>query len=268
MLGLDDATLVGAPQEMIMGDLADIKKPDAVIIDESGYTYLFPGEKQRIGQILEMNDRRAEVVGICKAGSPFNALPVVYTRYSQALRFAPPERRLLPYVLVKTKQGEDRQEVCDRITEATGLKAWTRSQFSWATIGFYMKSTGIPVNFGVTVLLGFVVGVAIAGQTFYLFTLENLKQFGALKAMGVTNTKILVMIVFQAFVVGTLGYGIGMGLAGAFFESTSDLIALKGFKMIPEVMIGTAAAIVFIVIAASLLSIRKVLVLEPAVVFR
>jgi putative ABC transport system permease protein len=31
----------------------------------------------------------------------------------------------------------------------------------------------------------------VAGQTFYLFTIENLKQFGALKAMGVTNLRLI-----------------------------------------------------------------------------
>ena len=148
------------------------------------------------------------------------------------------------------------------------MQALTSAQFSWKTVQFYLESTGIPINFGVTVLLGFIVGIAIAGQTFYLFTVENLKQFGALKAMGVSNRRILGMILFQALVVGVLGYCIGMGLAGAFFEGTKDVPALNGFKMIWPVMGGTAVAITFIVLAASLLSIRKVLVLEPAVVFR
>ena len=55
------------------------------------------------------------------------------------------------------------------------------------TIDYYLRYTGIPFNFGITALLGFLVGTAIAGQTFYNFTIENLKQFGALKAMGMTN---------------------------------------------------------------------------------
>ena len=54
-------------------------------------------------------------------------------------------------------------------------------------IKYYLMYTGIPINFGITVFLGFLVGTAIAGQTFYNFTIENLKQFGALKAMGATN---------------------------------------------------------------------------------
>ena len=82
-------------------------------------------------------------------------------------------------------------EAARRIADATGLRAMTAQQFGWETIGYYIRNTGIPINFGITVVLGFLVGTAIAGQTFYMFTLENLKQFGALKAMGATNWRIV-----------------------------------------------------------------------------
>ena len=268
MLGVDDDTLIGAPREMILGSLADIKKPDAVIIDETCFFYLWPDEPLRVGMELEMNDHRAVVVGICKASPAFQSLGIVYTLYSRAMLFAPPERRLLSFILAKPAPGVSNEELARRIKESTNLKALTSEQFTWSTIVFYLQNTGIPVNFGITVLLGFIVGVAIAGQTFYLFTLENLKQFGALKAMGVSNLRIVGMILTQACVVGILGYGIGMGLAAAFFESTKDQMALKGFHMYWQVMAGTAVAVFFIVILASFLSIRRVLVLEPAIVFR
>ena len=81
---------------------------------------------------------------------------------------------------------------------------------------YYMVYTGIPINFGITAFLGFLVGTAIAGQTFYNFTLENLRQFGCLKAMGATNLRIVSMILLQALIVGLLGYGLGVGLASVF----------------------------------------------------
>ena len=86
----------------------------------------------------------------------------------------------------------------------------------YKTIKYYLIYTGIPINFGITVFLGFLVGTAIAGQTFYNFTIENLKQFGALKAMGASNLRIVAMILLQAAVVGVLGYGIGVGLSTLF----------------------------------------------------
>jgi putative ABC transport system permease protein len=268
MLGIDDDTLIGAPRDMVLGSLADLKMPDAVIVDEAAFNYLWPGEKPRIGMELEMNDHRAVVAGICKASPAFQSLGIVYTLYSRAMLFAPPERRLMSFILAHPDEHTSAAEACRRIEAATGLRAQTTEQFCWGTIEFFIKNTGIPVNFGITVMLGFIVGVAIAGQTFYLFTIENLKQFGALKAMGVGNLRIVGMILTQAVVVGVLGYGIGMGLAAAFFELTKDNMALKGFHMYWQVLAGTAFAVTFIVVLANLISIRRVLVLEPAIVFR
>src|SRR5262249_41544307 len=67
LLGLDAAPLVGAPRETLAGPLADLRQPDAVIIDEAGYRYLWPGEPYQLGKVFEMNDRRAVIVGVCKA---------------------------------------------------------------------------------------------------------------------------------------------------------------------------------------------------------
>jgi len=268
LLGLDDATLTGAPREMILGSLADIRQPDAVIVDKAGYEYLFPGEEVKIGKTVEMNDRRAVIVGVCHASAPFQTFPILYTRYSQASRFAPPQRNLMSFVLAKAAPGISPEKVAAEIGEQTGLMARTTSQFAWMTVGYYMRSTGIPINFGITVLLGFVVGTAIAGQTFYLFTLENLKQFGNLKAMGVTNGRLVGMILLQGSIVGILGFSMGVGMAAAFFEGTKDVTHLAGFHMPWQIMALTAAAVTLIVVLSSLVSIRKVLVLEPAVVFR
>jgi putative ABC transport system permease protein len=267
-MGLDDSTLVGAPRKMLLGSVDDLRKNDAVIIDEAGYHYLFPGQPHRIGQIIEMTDRRAEIVGICEVNQPFQSQPIFYTKYSRAMQFSPPERRLLSYIIVEPDDGLSANDLAKRIEAQTGLKALTKPDFEWSTIQFYLQNTGIPFNFGITVLLGFVVGVAIAGQTFYLFTIENLKQFGALKAMGTGNWRIVGMILIQAVVVGVIGYGLGMGGTALFFTLTQGAIPLKGFHMIWQVMVGTSIVVSVIVTLASLLSIRKVLVLEPAVVFR
>jgi putative ABC transport system permease protein len=268
LVGLDDSTLVGAPRKMLLGKVEDLNKPDAVIIDEAGYHYLFPGQPHRLGQVVEMTDRRAEIVGICEVGQPFQSQPIFYTKYDRAMTYSPPERRLLSYIVVEPAAGVSPKELALRIERETGLQAKTRDEFMWMTIDFYLKNTGIPFNFGITVMIGFIVGVAIAGQTLYLFTIENLKQFGALKAMGTSNTRIVGMIVVQGLLVAVIGYGLGVGGTALFFALTQSSIPLKGFHMIWQVMLLTAGVVGVIVVLASLLSIRKVLVLEPAVVFR
>jgi putative ABC transport system permease protein len=277
LLGLDDATLVGAPRHILVGSLADLRKPDAVIMDEAGYRYLWPGEPFEVGRVFEMNDRRAVLVGICKARNTFHTFPILYTRYSQATLYVPRERKVLSFVLAQPEEGLDAKEVCRRIEEQTrksadrpGLRALTREQFMDLTIDYYLKRTGIPINFGITVALGFVVGAAVAGQTFYLFTIENLKQFGALKAMGVSNARLLRMSLLQALVVGAVGYGLGVGGAALFGLVMPEVTTTvpPAFNMTPLILVLSAAGVLVIVFLASLVSIHRVLVLEPAVVFK
>jgi putative ABC transport system permease protein len=215
---------------------------------------------------LEMNDHRALIVGICEATRTFQSNAVVYTTYSRAKLFVPQERKPLTYVLAQAETGLDPLVVAGRIARQTGLQARTSEQFTWDTMNYFMRYTGIPINFGITVVLGFLVGTAIAGQTFYNFTLENLKQFGALKAMGTGNLRIMGMILLQAAVTGLLGYGIGVGLAAAFGQANKggELAFFTPWQLLPI----TGAAILVICLLSSLLSARRVVVLEPAIVFR
>lgn len=118
-------------------------------------------------------------------------------------------------------------------------------------------------------LLGFIVGAAICGQTFYMFTLENLRQFGALKAMGARNLQLVRMIMLQALTVGFIGFGLGIGsvamLFGEFIMHRTDKLA---FFMPWQVVAITGGSILVMVIFSALFSVWKVLRLEPAVVFK
>ncbi len=269
LLGLDDATLVGAPQnKMILGSIKDLEEPDAVIIDFAGYKFFFPDEPLQLGKTFELNDHRAKVVGIANASAPFATFPVMFTRYSQAINYVGRERNQLSFVLVKAQQGMTLKELCRRIESETGLRAETDEDFAWQTVRYYMRNTGIPVNFGITIMIALIVGSVVAGQTFYIFTIENLKQFGALKAIGVTNLRITGMILLQAFMVAAIGFSIGTGLCATFFEITRHKLATRGLVLLSQSVVGTGIAIFVVVMVASILSIRRVLVLEPAVVFR
>ncbi|MFN7000907.1 MAG: ABC transporter permease, partial [Elioraea tepidiphila] len=220
VLGVDDASLVGGPPVMLAGSVEDLRRPGAIVIDRVGALFIWPGEEPAPGKVLEMADRRATVVGIAEASAPFTTFPVIYTRYAEALRFAPPPRKPLSYILVRARPGEDIDTLAERITAETGLLALRWQDFAWRTIRYYLTRTGIPINFGITVALGFIVGAAVVGQTFMIFVLENLRQFGALKAMGVSNGTLLRMVFAQAGAVAAIGYGLGIGLAAVFFEVT------------------------------------------------
>lgn len=273
LFGIDDATLIGGPQRMIEGDLSDLRRSDSVILDQIGSTTklarpLPDGTRgpARPGNTLEINDRRGVVVGIADAKRTFQSQPIIWTTYTRAMQFAPRERKMLSFVIADVAPGEDVGEVCRRITERTGLAAYTSDQFAWLTVLYFVKNTGIPINFGIAVVLGLVVGAVITGFMFYSFTLDNLRYFGTLKAMGVTDGRILGMIVMQALIVGVIGWGLGVGIA-AFFGSGAKNTPLA-FRMIWQLLFVSGAATVIICVLAAMLSIRRVVALEPAVVFK
>jgi len=275
VFGLDDATLIGGPPYMLEGKLSDLRQQDAVIVDNVGARTRLakppkvPGGKAeplKIGDTLEINDRRAVVVGICRVSRTFQSQPVIFTTYSRATTFAPKERKLLSFVLVKAKKGENLKNLAAWIRERTGLAAHTVQEFKDLTYNYFMKNTGIPINFGIAVGLGFFIGTAIAGQTFYNFTLENIRYFGTLKAMGATNGTLLRMILLQALVVGALGYGLGVGGASLFgyLLGGTEL----AFRLTKGLLMFSGAAICLIIVLSALISIRKVMKLEPAIVFK
>jgi putative ABC transport system permease protein len=268
LIGVDDGTLAGVPREMLLGSWERLREPDSVIIDQAGYVLLFPGQPLALGRTLEMNDHRVTIVGISDVPAPFASLPVMHTRYSEAINFLGRERTQLSFIIARPETGVSPSELTSRIHATTGLRARTTGEFMWDCVRYYLANTGIPVNFGITIAVALIVGAVVAGQTFYLFTIENLKQFGALKAIGITNVRLVGMILLQAFTAGALGFSLGTGMAATFFEIFMHKLATRGIVLMWQCVALTAGSILFVVIVASMLSIRRVLVLEPAAVFR
>jgi len=252
---------------MVEGAPQVLSEPDSVIIDDVGATRMFPDESP-IGQRLELNDQRAVIRGIADAIPSFTSQVTLYTKYSRALNYVPGTRNRLSFVLVGKAQDVSPEELVERIESQTGLRARTRDEFARDGVDFIIENTGIPLNFGITVALGFIVGVAIVGLTFSLFIRDNIKQFGALKAIGVTNGTIRRMVAVQAGMVGFIGYGLGVVGTVLFILGFSGNPTFKGFYIPWQVPLVSLVAIVVIIALTGWLALRSVMKTEPAAVFR
>lgn len=268
LTGLDTATLVGRPAKMTAGRIEDLRLPNAVVIDQVAVNKLKKkGLTVGVGTVFEINDKEARVVGICYSDQSFLGQPYIFTTYDRALEYAPPQRQRLSFILVQPRAGVPVDDVLARIRQVPGLHAFTSDDFGRRTIDWYIKNTGIPISFGTVVLLGIVVGVAIAGQTFYLFVHENMRFMAALKAMGARTGLLAKMVFLQAFTVGFTGYGIGVGLAALFGFSTIKA-GQPPFYLPWQVLVFTGAVIVFICLLSALIGLVKVIRAEPAMVFK
>lgn len=273
VIGVDSATLIGGPPVMVEGSLLDLRAPQAVLINDIGAkdklaTLSKEGRviPMRVGDHLQINDRKVTVRGICKVHRTFQSQPVIYTTYQRALLLTPDEQSRLTFILVKAKEGMDLNLLCDKIRANTQLAAYTAEEFKKLTVNYYLKYTGIPVNFGFAVLLGFIIGIAITGQTFYNFAHDNLRYFGIFKAMGATNTTLAKMVMFQGVVMASLGWGLGMGLASLFglLLGHTELSFALPFWL----FIGSGISLLIITLSAALISLLAILRLEPAIVFQ
>lgn len=265
IIGIDRSTMIGQPPTITQGNIEDLRAPDAIFVDESSRSRL---ANVQIGDTLKLNDRRAIVVGFCQVKLGFESNAVIYTTYDNAIRFTPVGRENIPFILAKAQAGTDPKTLANDIAHATGLGAFTSAEMRGRTIGFILRETGIGINFGITVLLGFVVGLAVVTAIFYQFTLENLRYFAVLKAMGTRSRTLVGMVMLQALVVGLIGFGIGIGLVGAF-----SLLGRKpGSELTPyfpwQLLLLALVAILICILLGSVLSLRRVIKLEPAIVFK
>lgn len=265
VIGLDDATLFGRP-EVIQGNIYNIYNNDAYILAKDAEYRKFNSPK--IGTTFEVNDHRGVIVALSKSivGGLFGT-PTLYTTYTRAISNLPTTRFTLSYILVEPKSDKDIPYIKKQVHEL-GYYALTKDEFIQKNTNYYLYQTGLGTNVLIMTLISFIVGLSIAGQTFYAFILENVEEFGALKAIGAKKNELISIILFQSAVVGFLGYGFGVLIS-------SVLIALAKLRL-PEYAalvtytnLGASFTMVLFIIAfSSYLGIRKVTKIDPFDIFR
>jgi len=179
-----DSTL-GAPWNVVAGSVQDLKAPDAVFVDELyrdklGITHL--------GQVVEVLDHRARVVGFTRGIRAFTTAPYIFTSFKNAQNYAGLREDQTLYILVTVARGFPLEEVRHALAERLNdVDVVTSSEFSQMTRFYWMFTTGAGVAVLLAALLGLVVGVVVVAQTIYATTMDHIREYGTLKAIGATN---------------------------------------------------------------------------------
>ena len=265
IIGLDDTSLLGRP-ELIEGQIENIYAENGfIVVRDAEFSKL---ENPHIGSEFELNDNRGVIVGIAKVNtSGLYGTPTLYTTYSRAVQYLPNPRYTISYVLVEPQSAGDIKAIKDQV-QALGYLALTKEEFMKRTADFFVYKTGGGTNMLIMMLISFIVGLSISGQTFYTFILENLERFGALKAIGARSRDLVMMILFQTTFTSLTGYGLGIGLsvltiwlARARLPSYAAMLSF-GNLALGFVMVAVIAAI------SSYVGVRRVLRIDPFEVFR
>jgi len=264
LIGVDRVSKVGFPDQIAQGRIMDLDRPEAAFWDHIGMSQF---DQLTIGEYVEAHEHRFQLVGeTCPPRELLNK-PTLVTTYERAIKLVRPQRRPLTFVFVGLKPGHSRPEVASRIARITGTKVLTQRQFFWATVMHNLKYTGIPANFGVTVMLGLLIGMAITAQTFYAFTLANLANFAIMRTSGARNATLVWMILVQCMMVGLQGWCIGVG-AAALSGIPIGPRSLLAFYLPPGLLAGSLVTVLAMAVLSATISISKVLRTPPALLLR
>lgn len=268
LVGLDSDTLAGAPTKMIEGNILDLRLAQSVVVDAKFLEIMQTtrGVKLGIGDVFEMNDRRAIIVGVAKVAQGQSGASYVFTTWDRAKEYAPSQRKMLTHVLAAPAPDKPVAEVILAIEEQTGLQAVTEAEFKRMSAMWMIFNSPIPYVVGLIVGIGFIIGLGVSGQTFYTFVLENTRHLGALKAMGASNLKVAAMIITQAGIVGFVGFGLGVGVMSGFFSILPE--GRAPLMLLWQIPVIVFFAITVICMVAAMLSLWRVARIEPAIVFR
>ena len=118
------------------------------------------------------------------------------------------------------------------------------------------------------VAIAFAVGTAILGMIIYTATVERVREYGVLKAVGAKNRHLYWLVTQQGLFTALVGAGLGVGLAwlvgqGVMAVSPKFLVILQPDSTLAILMTGLLMGLL-----AALLPARYVGGLDPARVFR
>ncbi len=266
IIGFHPGGGLGEPWNVVKGSVWDVMEEDGVLVDE---LYQDKLGVARVGDRVEIGDHRARVVGFTKGIRSFTTSPFVYAKFKNSLDYTKRESKegSTAYVLVKAAAGVRPRVLRDRLRQRlTDVDVYTTEEFSQKTRFYWMFTTGAGMAVLTAALMGLIVGVAVVAQTIYAATMDHIREYGTLKAMGATNRYLYRVLIEQAVMSGVLGYGVAMMVAHFIVKASEKggAVILMPWSM----TLGMLVLAVVMCIGAAMVSINKVTRIDPAMVFR
>jgi putative ABC transport system permease protein len=265
VVGFNPDTGVGGPWEMMEGDPRRLKNGNFAIVDESAMKRL---GKIQTGEYRDVLAHRLQIIGISRGVKSFTTAPILFTSFELA-------QRLVPYVgsdstvfvVAKVKPDADVESVVKRLrNRLKGVDVYTRADFSMKTRRYWAVETGVGFSFMLTIVISFLVGMLIVGQTIFNSTMEHIKEFGTLKALGANNMDIYRIIFSQAMINAMLGYIVSLLITIAtvkIYEQGGMVLVVKGW-----INLLVLALTLIMCLTAAFVSVRRIKNIDPAILFR
>lgn len=265
LYGLEDFRYWNFPWKVVEGDVDLLRGGPYMFLDQSAQRRFGPFA---VGEYREIGGRRVKILGRTQEARSFTTTPIAFMNYRQAQAIGGP--RLAgntAYILVKLAPGASAAAVAAEIRKRLPYNdVYTRAEWAQRSRDYWIKSTGLGFNMYLTVFLGCLVGLVIVAQTLYASTMEHLKEFGTVKAIGGSNFDIYGILGRQAAIAAVAGFA--LGLIPAFF--VRPLLAKVDLQLLitPAFLAVVFAGTVVMCLGAAMISFKKVAGIDPGLVFR
>ncbi len=261
VIGIDPACPLLQPWEVVEGDVGGLKRKDTIVVDDLALRGI---NHARLGDVIELDGREMRIVAITHDNKSFS-YPYVYISL-QTFRSIASSPDHYNFVAIQVKPGADQDQIIQRLANKDSAVAVSRAQeFRLSTI-MALIAQGVGMIF-VIVLVGVLVGMLIITLTMYTATMERLRDFAILKALGATRWKIWGIVLEQAITETAVSFALGLVASLGVDWFVETMSGIRGRYPIP-VIIACFVMMVVLAILGSLISIRKATSVDPVMVFR
>ncbi len=261
-VGVDPRTSALA-MSAVEGDPGRLIENGGTVVDRS-ITRKCPLE---LDSEFKVHGVKFHVVGFTHGIKPLLTIPYAFVSLDTIRMYAPQRKDEITYVAAKAVPGVDLKLLQSAVARAVApnQEALTYEEFLERHDAYWKRTADIRIILLVTSVLALFVGLLVVGQTVYSSTLEHLKQFGTLKAIGASNAFVTRVVLRQAMLAGALGFGSGFILSiGAGFVVRRFLPS----EMTTTQVVFAAVIVTGICGVSALAPILRIVRLEPTEVFR
>jgi putative ABC transport system permease protein len=261
IIGIDPACSLIQPWSIKQGDVTGLQQLDTIVVDDMALRGI---DHAQIGDTVKLNDRNMRIVAVTHGNKSFS-YPFVYVSLETFVGLGG-KPGYYNYIAAKLKPGTNQAQIIQQLADpASKLVAIQEQDFKSATVTALIAQ-GVGMIF-VIVFVGVLVGLLIITMTLYTATMEQLRDFAILKALGATRWKVRGVVLEQAITETTVSFALGLAASlgiNAFVEGVSGI---RG-SFPAWVIFASYVVMILLAVFGSLLSIRKATSVDPVMVFR
>lgn len=258
LIGFDTKTGIGTPPVMLVGSNSPRKREivvDRVFLIQNGLN---------LGDSIELSDEVFKIVGVTDKNNV-----MIYSRAFIDLEEAQEllhQRGEPNFILVALPDSSRAQEMADKLeNNIAGITVYRRDVFADSNAQALME-TFVPIIFIITII-GFITGSVVVGITIYTATMEKIKEYGVLKAIGASQQKLFFIVFEQAFWSSIAGYVIGIIFALIVARLSADYMKLLVY-FTPQIYLLSFGAAIAMSAVATYIPMVRITKTDPAMVFR